>query len=318
MLAAEPARANLTGTTQEQRGQSRVDGHPSTAVRARAGLEAVPNTCAGDWAWVRGILRTVHTFQAGKGKSPAACHEGISGTGDVWPTIRSAAVAINPSVEKALSTKRLDAYRQHASTEDGAWALYRWNTEISSAVLPMAADLEVTLRNTIHELMADRFGREDWWASPTLLFDDVTNQMLTDVVRKHQKKLASGTVGPGRVTADTTLGVWVHLLSRGGHSALGRSVDYEARLWRPTLRFGFSAGTRTPSGRERRPARSEVHRRTLMFQRLRNRAVHHETALQGCHRSRNKQTHAAQCGVGTEHRIAPVDVPRPGRAAPRS
>ena len=190
-------------------------------------------------------------------------------------------MAINPSVEKALSTKRLDAYRQHSSTEDGARALYRWNTEVSAAVLPMAADLEVTLRNTIHELMADRFEREDWWASPTLLFDDVTNQMLTDVVRKHQKKLASGTVGPGRVIADTTLGVWIHLLSRGGHSALDRSVDYETRLWRPTLRFGFSTGTRTPSGRERRPARSEVHRRALMFQRLRNRAVHHEPLFKG-------------------------------------
>ena len=37
---------------------------------------------------------------------------------------------------------------------------------------PNAADLEVTRRNTIHDLMAARFGREDWWASPTLLLDD--------------------------------------------------------------------------------------------------------------------------------------------------
>jgi len=216
-----------------------------------------------------------------KSKSPAACHEGISGSGDVRPTIRSAAVAINPSVEKALSTKRLDAYRQHSSTEAEAWALYRWNIEVSAAVLPMAADLEVTRRNTIHDLMAARFGREDWWASPTLLLDDVTNEMLTEVVRKYRKKLARGTVGPGRVVADTMLGLWVHLLSRGGHSALGRSVNYEARLWRPTLRFGFSTGTNSPAGQERRPPRAEVHRRALMFQRLRNRAVHHEPLFKG-------------------------------------
>ena len=50
--------------------------------------------------------------------------------------------------------------------------------------------------------------------------DDVTNEMLTDVVRKDQKKLARGTVDPGRVIADATLGVWVHLLSRGGRGAL--------------------------------------------------------------------------------------------------
>ena len=190
-------------------------------------------------------------------------------------------MAINSSVEKALSTKRLDAYRQHSSTDAEAWALYRWNIEVSAAVLPMAADLEVTLRNTIHELMADRFGREDWWASPALLLDDVTNEMLTGVVRKHQKKIAKGTVSPSRVVADATLGVWVHLLSRGGHSALGRSVSYEPRLWRPTLRFGFSTGAKTPSGQERRPARSEVHQRAFMVQLLRNRAVHHEPLFKG-------------------------------------
>ncbi len=145
----------------------------------------------------------------------------------------------------------------------------------------MAADLEVTLRNTMHALPADRFGREDWWASPTLLLDDVTNEMLAGVVPKHQRKIAKGTVSPGRVIADTTLGLWVHLLSRGGHSALGRSVNYEPRLWRPTLRFGFRTGAISPSGQERRPPRSEVHRRALVFQRLRNRAVHHEPLFKG-------------------------------------
>ena len=190
-------------------------------------------------------------------------------------------MAINSSVEKALSTKRLDAYRLHATTDDDAWALYRWNIQASAAVLAFAADLEITLRNSIHDRLTDRFGREDWWASPVLLLDDVTNEMLTEVVRRYQKKLARGTVSSGRVVADTTLGVWVHLLSRGGHSALGRTVDYEAKLWRPTLRFGFSKGTRTRSGRERRPNRSDVHRRAQTFQRLRNRAVHHEPLFKG-------------------------------------
>ena len=207
--------------------------------------------------------------------------EGIRETGDVPRTIRSAAVSINPGVEKALTTKRLDAYRQQSSSDAAAWALYRWNMEVAAAVLPLASDLEVALRNTIHELMTNRFGREDWWASPRLVLDDDTNEMLTEVVRKHRRKLARGTVGPGRVIADTTFGVWVRLLGSGGHSALGRTVDYENQLWRPALRFGFSTGTRTPSGRERRPTRSEVHRRAQAFQQLRNRAAHHEPIFKG-------------------------------------
>ena len=114
-----------------------------------------------------------------------------------------------------------------------------------------------------------------------MLLDDVTAEMLTTVVRKHQKEIAKGKIGPGKVIADTTLGVWVHLLGRGGHSALGRAVDYETRLWRPALRFGFSKGTFTRAGRQRRPTRADVHYRAALFQRLRNRAAHHEPIFNG-------------------------------------
>ena len=180
-----------------------------------------------------------------------------------------------------ISSARLSTYRTHTSSDDHAWALYRWNTELAAAVAAMAADLEVTLRNTLHNCLTGHFRRPDWWASTSLLLHDVTAEMLTNVVRKHQKKIARGTVGPGKVVADTTLGVWVHLLGRGGHSALGRVIDYETKLWRPALRFGFSTGTFTPSGRERRPARADVHSRAALFWKLRNRAAHHEPMIDG-------------------------------------
>lgn len=187
----------------------------------------------------------------------------------------------NHQVEQAISIPRIDAYRRQATSDDHAWALYRWNVNLAAAVAPLAAYLEVTLRNTINDRLADHFGRPDWWASTSLLLDDVTAEMLTGVVRKHQKKIAKGTVGPGKVIADTTLGVWVHLLGRGGHSALGRAIDYETKLWRPALRFGFATGTVTASGRERRPTRADVYHRAALFQRLRNRAAHHEPILNG-------------------------------------
>ncbi len=204
-------------------------------------------------------------------------HRGIG----LRPTIRSAVVDFNYRVEQAISTPRLSTYRALTSSKEQAWALYRWNIKLAAAIAPLAADLEVTLRNTIHDRLTDHFGRADWWAAASLQLDDITNDMLTQVVKRHQKKIAKGTVGHGRVVADTTLGVWVNLLSRGGHSALGRAIDYETKLWRPALRFGFSTGTFTPSGRERRPARAEVHRRAALFQLLRNRAAHHEPILNG-------------------------------------
>ena len=234
----------------------------------------------------RGTILRKWRFTAGdhlrqKGNTPGACHEGISDTGELVSRIRSIIVEFNHQVEQAISTPRLSTYRNQASSDEHAWALYRWNIDLAAAVAPLAADLEVTLRNTIHDRLTDHFGRADWWASTSLLLDDITAEMLTEIVRKHQRKIARGTCGPGKVIADTTLGVWVHLLGRGGHSALGRAIDYETKLWRPAVRFGFSKGTLTATGRERRPIRSEVYHRAALFQRLRNRAAHHEPILNG-------------------------------------
>lgn len=187
----------------------------------------------------------------------------------------------NHRIEEAISTPRFQTYRDQATSDDHAWDLYRWNVSLAASVAPLAADLEVTLRNTVHDRLSDHFNRSDWWASTSLFLDDITTEMLTGVVRKHQKKITKGTVGPGKVVSDTTLGVWVHLLSRGGHSALGRAIDYETKLWRPALRFGFATGTFTNTGRKRRPTRTDVHQRAALFQRLRNRSAHHEPILNG-------------------------------------
>lgn len=145
---------------------------------------------------------------------------------------------------------------------------------------PFASETE-RIQRSAQRHRPPRQSKKDWWAAASLLLDDITAEMLTGVVRKHQKKISKGTVGPGKVIGDTTLGVWVHLLGRGGHSALGRAIDYETNLWRPALRFGFATGTFTASGRERRPTRADVYHRAALFQRLRNRAAHHEPILDG-------------------------------------
>ncbi len=95
----------------------------------------------------------------------------------------------NHHFEQAISTPRLNTYRSQASSDENAWALYRWNIDLAAAVAPLAADLEVTLHNTIHARLTEHFGRPDWWASTSLLLDDITAEMLTEVVRKHQKKI---------------------------------------------------------------------------------------------------------------------------------
>ncbi len=190
-------------------------------------------------------------------------------------------MTFNPGYEPAVSSARLATYRAIARDDGHAWALYRWNIDLAAAFTPLACDVEVALRNTIHDQLAAYFGRSNWWASTDLVLDDITNETLAEVVRRHKKQLSKGAIGPGKVVADLMLGTWVMLLSRGGTSALGRAIDYESNIWRPALRFGFDIGTVTPTGRIRRPTRDAVHLRASNLQRLRNRAAHHEPIFNG-------------------------------------
>ena len=202
----------------------------------------------------------------------------------------------NPTFEQAVSTPRFATYRNGATNDEHAWALYRWNIELVASLAPLACDLEVTLRNAVHGQLANYFGRDDWWASTRLVLDDITADTLSEVVKKHQKKIARGTVGAGRVVADLMLGTWVMLLGRGGTSSLGRAIDYDANLWRPALRFAFATGSTTPTGRVRRPTREAVHSCAANFQKLRNRAAHHEPIMNGIR------------SPGTTTQIALIDV----------
>ena len=87
-------------------------------------------------------------------------------------------------LEAAVFAARLTTYRA-AARDDHAWALHRWNVDLAAAFIPIACDIEVALRNTIHDQLTIRFGRPDWWASTNLILDDITTETLTSVVQRH-------------------------------------------------------------------------------------------------------------------------------------
>jgi hypothetical protein len=190
-------------------------------------------------------------------------------------------MTFNPTFEAAISVPRFAVYKNIAGSDQKAWDLYRWNLDLVSSLGPLSCDFEVTLRNTIHSQLSSHFGREDWWASHSLTLDDATHRAIAQIAKKHQKRIAAGTVGPGKVVADLMLGTWVMLLGRGGSSDIGRTVNYDTQLWQPVLRKGFATGTLTAKGRIRRPTRIMTHLRASNFRTLRNRAAHHEPIFDG-------------------------------------
>ncbi len=187
------------------------------------------------------------------------------------------------SLERALSPERLKPYLADADGDlELAWKFYRWNLRLVGALMPLISDVEVTLRNTIHRQLTDQFGTPAWWTSPKLLLDDDTREMISDVVRKHSKKLGKGSEGPGRVVADLTFGVWVNLLSRGKPTARQQPVRYDENLWRKKLMHGFRVGNEMNArGSPKRPIRRHVYQAAANLQALRNAAVHHRKISDG-------------------------------------
>lgn len=141
----------------------------------------------------------------------------------------------------------------------------------------------MALRNTVNDQLKDHCGRGDWWADPKLRLDDATASMLAGALdRDHnRRRLGRGTIGHGKIVAELTLGCWVNMLGTGGHTSLGRPVDYEGRIWRPALRNGFTKPGTNAKGQPRRPQRREVYSRARVFHRLRNRWAHHEPIFDG-------------------------------------
>lgn len=220
-----------------------------------------------------------------KSRTPAACSESISGSGGTT-TLSVVQPRSQPFYVRDLSQERFEPYLNAADGDtDRAWHQYRWNLRLVAAVTPLFCDVEVVLRNTIHRQLCTLFRREDWWAAPKLSLNRQSLGLLEPVIKKHDRKLANGRVGPGRVVADVTLGFWVSLLSKGGEAPLGRRIAYEKELWRPALRLGFATGSTTPTGRARRPPRQNVHDRASNFQQLRNAAAHHRRISGGIRRA---------------------------------
>ena len=121
----------------------------------------------------------------------------VGGSGELGSTYHDI-VPLNSAIEQAISTARLATYRRVTADDTAAWALYRWNTELAAAWLPLMADTEVALRNAIHHRLSAHFGRADWWAHERLALDDQTAETLATVVRDHQMKIARAPSAPAR------------------------------------------------------------------------------------------------------------------------
>jgi hypothetical protein len=170
------------------------------------------------------------------------------------------------TLERRLSPERFAPYRAGADG-DPARALRRYerNTELSAAFWAVLSDLEIVVRNAMHESLSawsvSVHGRPDWYADRDGIFSDQTARDIRAARRRARS--APGRAGQaesaGRIVAELPLGFWRYLLSS----------RYERSLWLPCLRDAFP-------GIRGHGMRRDVHDAMRDLHVLRNRIAHHE------------------------------------------
>jgi hypothetical protein len=139
--------------------------------------------------------------------------------------------------------------------------LYEHNTEMSAAFWSVLGDLEVLIRNAMHERLTawsdNRHGQPAWYLDPGHVFNA---KAADDIATARRHATANGRPeSPGRVIAELPLEFWRFMLSS----------RYERSLWLPCLRDAFP-------GVHGRGMRRDVHDAMRELHLLRNRIAHHE------------------------------------------
>lgn len=159
-------------------------------------------------------------------------------------------------LDKYISTERLAAYYRLARGDQWvALKLYEKNAELSGAFYAVIQGLEVTVRNSIHNLMSERLGCEQWYDRFRF-----ANSERAEIDKAKDNLLQKGQpTTAGRIVSELTFGFWVKLTGR----------VYEETLWLPSLCRVFPI----------RVNRAVVHERLVLLKTLRNRIAHHERII---------------------------------------
>lgn len=163
-------------------------------------------------------------------------------------------------LERFLSGGRLRSYVAAAGPDGDPLDVYAYNMALASALLGPLHLVEVVTRNAMHELLAERYERRDWWAAPAVRA--VLRAWGTEQLDRARTKVARAHRGgpppsPDDVVAATDFGFWTDLAGR----------TYERTLWQDPLRHAFPHARRS---------RQQLYQALQSHRRLRNRVTHHE------------------------------------------
>lgn len=164
-------------------------------------------------------------------------------------------------LERGVSRPRLAKYRPQNGTDLDTAVNYFWNIELSEALYPGFAALEITLRSAIHEALTARERTDMWFRS---LLEPRQLKTFADAYVVLYERHGRTAPAASQIVAELTFGFWTTLLSQ----------PYHQSLWAPggtqLVKTVFPHLPPTPSNRH------FVHQRYNDLRLLRNRVMHHE------------------------------------------
>lgn len=168
------------------------------------------------------------------------------------------------NLEKFLSERRLFLYRNHCKNNNNkAILLYKANIRLSKAFYPLLSLLEISLRNSINEVIINHFSDPDWLINEKVGFMPRLNDrrfMLNSVNDAEVKIRNSGKpVTNDRIVAELNFGVWTSF--------------FISRTFGILHRKPINAFTNLPAG----TTRNTVSQGLDEVRKFRNRVYHNET-----------------------------------------
>ncbi len=158
-------------------------------------------------------------------------------------------------LEKLLSAKRLGTYYNLFPTDKAkAIEYYRLNSQIAESFYPLLSNLEITLRNSIHNSFAIHYKTADW-------FSRLNQPELIDQINIAKRKIiaAQNYMTADKVVAELTFGFWTALFNK----------QFAKELWKP-LMYAF------PLLDKHNKSRDKISYKLNHVRKFRNRIFHYE------------------------------------------
>ena len=135
-----------------------------------------------------------------------------------------------------LSPRRLASYSAHGAD---AVALYKWNIELSEALYPLLNTVEVSLRNSLHSIIAEHIYDKNWLLNKnSKIMQKLHWHWISKLDANINEMLVKQRLDEDHLVADLPFGFWTTLL--------GNQFEYKQFLW-PTLKnraFPFAHGVK--------------------------------------------------------------------------